>query len=333
MPAAGSGRGLRGFVVALLRREARRVPQECRPADLDGRDDALHPLHALRPLRPGSGRRDGARDDPSRRTLRDHDRARRHDRLRAVGQHDRHLPGRRTDQQAVPLQRPYLGALAPQEREPARQRGQQPDRAGQEPPGDACRSARERRRQRMLDRGPRPLLVRSAERRRSSDQADDQAGRRVGGSRLADRARVHHTRADADCRRARSEECRRARRRAQHGRRTPFAREARARPRQRERRRAHPPCRLLEHRGRGQRTLARHADRRLERPAARARRRVVPAQNLSRCRPSAMPTFSACSASSNPTSPSNPGSTTKTPSQTAASASSRAKSSARSCFA
>ncbi len=37
-------------------------------------------------------------------------------RLRAVGQHDRHLPGRRADQQAVPLQRPHLGAVAPQDR-------------------------------------------------------------------------------------------------------------------------------------------------------------------------------------------------------------------------
>ena len=38
-----------------------------------GRDEPLHPLHALRALRPGSGRRDGARHDPSRRAFRDHD--------------------------------------------------------------------------------------------------------------------------------------------------------------------------------------------------------------------------------------------------------------------
>ena len=36
----------------------------------------------------------------------------------------------------------------------------EPDRAGQERAGDARRAARERRRQRMLDRRPRPLLVR-----------------------------------------------------------------------------------------------------------------------------------------------------------------------------
>ena len=55
-------------------REARRLPQGRRPADLDGGDEPLHPLHALRALRPGSGRRDGARHDPPRRALRDHDR-------------------------------------------------------------------------------------------------------------------------------------------------------------------------------------------------------------------------------------------------------------------
>ena len=79
-------------------------------------------IHCTRCVRFGQevGRRDGARHDPSRRALRDHDRRRRHGRLRAVGQHDRHLPGRRAHQQAVPLQRPHLGAVAPQERQPAR---------------------------------------------------------------------------------------------------------------------------------------------------------------------------------------------------------------------
>ena len=36
-----------------------------------------------------------------------------HHRFRAVGQHDRHLPGRCADQQALPLQRAHLGAGAP----------------------------------------------------------------------------------------------------------------------------------------------------------------------------------------------------------------------------
>ena len=35
-----------------------------------------------------------------------------HHRQRTVGQHDRHLPGRRAHQQALPLQRPHLGAVA-----------------------------------------------------------------------------------------------------------------------------------------------------------------------------------------------------------------------------
>ncbi len=35
--------------------------KNARPADLDGRDDPLHPLHALRALRPGNRRRDGTR--------------------------------------------------------------------------------------------------------------------------------------------------------------------------------------------------------------------------------------------------------------------------------
>ena len=40
--------------------------------------------------------------------------AERHGRLRSLRQHDRPVPGRRAHQQAVPLQRPPLGAVAPQ---------------------------------------------------------------------------------------------------------------------------------------------------------------------------------------------------------------------------
>ena len=99
-----------------------------------------------------------------RRARRDHHRARRHGRLRSLRQHDRHVPGRRAHQQAVPLQRPHLGAVAPQVGQPARFHRRQPDRPGQEQQGDARAAARERRRQRVLDRRPRPLLLRSAER-------------------------------------------------------------------------------------------------------------------------------------------------------------------------
>jgi NADH-quinone oxidoreductase subunit G len=42
-----------------------------RPAGLDGRDVALHPLHALRPLRSGDRRHHGTRHGWSRRALRD----------------------------------------------------------------------------------------------------------------------------------------------------------------------------------------------------------------------------------------------------------------------
>jgi ferredoxin len=83
-------------------------------ADFHGGNEPLHPLHPLRALRPGSGRRHGTGHDSPRRALRDHHRGGRYGGLRAVGQHDRHLPGGRADQQAFPLQRPYLGTVAPQ---------------------------------------------------------------------------------------------------------------------------------------------------------------------------------------------------------------------------
>ena len=125
--------GYGGSASRYSRGKARRLPQGRRPADLDGRDDALHPLHALRALRAGGRRRHGARHAASRRARRDHHLRRQHRRFRAVGQHDRPVPGRRADEQAVPLQRAHLGAVAPQEREPARQHRHQPDRAGEGP--------------------------------------------------------------------------------------------------------------------------------------------------------------------------------------------------------
>ena len=101
-------------------RKARRLPQERRSADLDGGDEPLHPLHALRPLRPGiAGVMElGMAHRGEHSEIRHVRRA--HRRFRTVRQHDRHLPGGRADQQALPLQRPHLGAVAPQEREPAR---------------------------------------------------------------------------------------------------------------------------------------------------------------------------------------------------------------------
>jgi NADH-quinone oxidoreductase subunit G len=54
--------------------------------------------------------------------------------VRAVGQHDRHLSGRRPHKQALPLQRPDLGIVAPQVGESARLHWRQPHRSGEEPP-------------------------------------------------------------------------------------------------------------------------------------------------------------------------------------------------------
>ena len=113
-----------------------------------------------------------------------------HGRQRAVGQHDRHLPGRRADQQAVSLQRAHLGAVASQEREPARLHRRQPGGAGQGRPRDARGAAGERSRQRVLDRRPRPLQLRGAERRVAAEEPDDQAGRPVAGGGLGRRAQL-----------------------------------------------------------------------------------------------------------------------------------------------
>ncbi len=58
MPAPGPRGRLRQERLALHRRETRGAEQESGPAHLD-RHDALHPLHALRALRPGARRRHG----------------------------------------------------------------------------------------------------------------------------------------------------------------------------------------------------------------------------------------------------------------------------------
>ncbi len=73
VPAAGSCGRLRRLGVALP--EPKRVVfhKNIGSADFDRGDDALHPLHALRPLRSGNRRRDGARHGGSRRAFRNHD--------------------------------------------------------------------------------------------------------------------------------------------------------------------------------------------------------------------------------------------------------------------
>ena len=142
VPAAGPGRRLRRLGLALHRREARRLPQAGRPADLDGGDEPLHPLHALRALRPGSGRRDGARHGASRRARRDPDLRRPHGRLRAVGQHDRHLPGRRDHVASRSATSARTWELSRRRSvSPHDSRRRQPRRPGQEQPGAARRPA------------------------------------------------------------------------------------------------------------------------------------------------------------------------------------------------
>ena len=90
--------------------------------------------------------------------------------------------------------RAHVGAVAAQERVAARRARQQPRRAGEERPRDARAAARERGDQRMLAVGQGSLLVRGAQFGRAPDVADDQAGRRVEGGRLADGARVRRAR-------------------------------------------------------------------------------------------------------------------------------------------
>ena len=132
MPVAGSGGRLRRQRLALRGRQARRRQQEPRAADLD-RHDALHPLHALRALRPGNRRHHGTGHDRPRRAFRNHHVRRQDRRFRTVGQRHRSVSGRRADLQAVPLQRAHLGTDAPALGQPALRPGLQPD---------ACRSSR-----------------------------------------------------------------------------------------------------------------------------------------------------------------------------------------------
>ena len=91
--------------------EARGVPQGP-PAGVGRGNEPLHPLHPLRALRPGNRRRHGTGHARPWRTLRDHVLRRPLDRVRAVGQHDRHLSGGRADLQAS-RQRAHLGAGPP----------------------------------------------------------------------------------------------------------------------------------------------------------------------------------------------------------------------------
>ncbi len=279
VPTAGSGRGLRQVRIALPGREARGVPQERRSADLDGRDDALHPLHALRPLRPGGRRRDGAGHAQSRRAFRDHHVRRPDRRLRTVGQHDRPVPGRRADQQAVPLPGPHVGAGTPQVGVAARRPGRQRDRPDQEPARDARAAAGKRSHQRMLAVRQGPLRLRGPQQRRAPDPADAQAGRSVANRGLDDGAGVCRQRPERDQARPRRRADRCAGQPAQHAGRAVPAAKAGARHRQRQRRLPSAPVRFL--RQADGRAVAGHADRRGVAAAAHAGGGRLPAQGSS----------------------------------------------------
>jgi len=278
MSAAGSRRRLRWLGIALSREEARRLPQVHGTADFRRGDDALHPLHALRSLRPGDRRDHGARHVRTWRARRDRDIRRPHRRFRAVRQHDRSLSGGRADVQAVPLRGADVGAVEAQERLATRRARQQPRRPGEERPRDARAAARERSGERMLAFGQGSLLVRSAQHRRPADVAARQAGRRMEAGRLADGSRVCRERAPGHRCAARSRGSRRAGVAALDARGNDACRSASARARQRQHRLSLAPDRLSRRWRARRHSVPRHVDRRRRRTGPRARRRQLPAQ-------------------------------------------------------
>ena len=90
------------------REQARGREQIYRRAGQDV-DEPLHPLHALRSLHHGGGRRLRARRDRARRGHGDHDLSRTRAQLRVAGQRRRPLPGRRADLEADRVPCPAVG--------------------------------------------------------------------------------------------------------------------------------------------------------------------------------------------------------------------------------
>ena len=139
------------------------LPQEPRPADLDGRDDALHPLHALRALRTGDRRHHGARHGRPRRARRDHAPS-------SADTVDSELSGNMIDLCPVGALTSKPFRYSARTWELSRRKSVSPhdcarlqsDRAGQGRPGDARAAARERSDQRMLALRPGPLLATKA---------------------------------------------------------------------------------------------------------------------------------------------------------------------------
>ena len=142
MPAAGPRGRLRPQQLALHRGKARGAAQGARTAGRRRGDEPLHPVHALRALRAGDRRQDGARPRRTRREGRDRLLRRPHAGVRALRQHDRPVPGRRPDLRAVSLHGEDLGTRAAQVGFAARWPRLEPRRAGEAVARDARAAAR-----------------------------------------------------------------------------------------------------------------------------------------------------------------------------------------------
>jgi len=183
MRIAGSFSRVRPLHEPFRRAQAHGAGRGPRSAGRDG-DDALHPVHALHP-RDGRGcrhvrtRRHGARRTPADRYVR-----RQAVDERAFGQRDRRMPGRRADQQAVPVPRACMGTDRPRiDRLPRCTRIQSV--AAHAPRRRSARGAAgQRSDQRVLAVGSRPLLLRCAACAGPRDHTDDPPRWRTGGDDL-----------------------------------------------------------------------------------------------------------------------------------------------------
>ena len=150
MRSAGPGHGLWRRCQPLRREQARGRGQIYRPAGQD-HHDALHPVHALHPLRDRGRRRAGARRHRPRRGHGDHDLSRAGDDLGAAEQRGRSLPGRRAHLEALCLRGAAVGARQDAiDRRDGRARLRHPHRHARAR-GDAHPAAHQRRRERGMD--------------------------------------------------------------------------------------------------------------------------------------------------------------------------------------
>ena len=155
---AGRVDGLWPLRVALRRPQARGRRRGHGPAGRH-RHDPLHPVHALRPLHRRHRRHLRTRRHESRREPADRHLRRQAADDRTVRQRHRRLPGRRADQQGVPLQGARLGADRPRLVRLSRRARLQPAPAHPPRRSRAHRAARQRSDQRMLAVGPRSLFA------------------------------------------------------------------------------------------------------------------------------------------------------------------------------